>query len=225
MKNSIVRSVEALHEEMTIELVRMALERGYPAIEVIRWMQQGMEKVGLKYENGEYFIGDLIFAGILLDEVLNLPEWLQAYAQSMGSASEKKYEGKILAFSVYGCCHNLGKNIFVSYAKAAGFNVKDLGQDVPLEVVLDELDRFRPDIIGMSGMLSETAEEMNRVIKTLEERGIRSRYRIILGGEAVSNHDGLHIQADAATQDVVEGVEICKKWMQEKESQRKVSGM
>ncbi|MDO4289184.1 MAG: cobalamin-dependent protein [Eubacterium sp.] len=213
MKESIVRSVEGLYEQRTLELVKIAIHKGFTPLQILDWLRIGMERVGVHYEKSDYFIADLIFAGIIFQEVIALDEF-----QAISPVVSQQSKGKLLIASVYGDCHEIGKNIFGSFAKTAGFDVIDLGIDVPAQDIVNKAAAIMPDVIGLSGMQQETIEEMKKVVDGLTALGIRDKIRIIIGGAFIE--DGkthLAIGADYATQDVTKAVEICTQWIQEKQ--------
>lgn len=106
MKESIVRSVEGLYEQRTLELVKIAVRKGFTPLQILDWLRIGMERVGDHYEKCDYFIADLIFAGIIFQEVMDLDELKALYAMPAVPRT-----GKIVVASVYGDCHDIGKNI------------------------------------------------------------------------------------------------------------------
>lgn len=212
MKESIVRSVEGLYEQRTLELVKIAVRKGFTPLQILDWLRIGMERVGDHYEKCDYFIADLIFAGIIFQEVMDLDELKALYAMPAVPRM-----GKIVVASVYGDCHDIGKNIFASFATTAGFEVIDIGIDVPSSTILEKVQEHKPDIIGLSGMQQETTIEMKKITDGLEDLGIRDQIRVMIGGACVN--DGvthLSVGADYGTKDVTRAVEICKQWIQEK---------
>lgn len=215
MKQSIVRSIEGLYEDRTLELVRIAIRKGFKPIDIFNWLQTGMERVGKLYETSDYFIADLIFAGIIFQEVMELDE-----LKEITKVTPKNKIGRLLLFSVLGDCHDIGKNIFGSFARTAGFEVIDLGTDVSLYQVMEAIETVKPDIIGLSGMQQETIYEMRAVVCELISRGIRDHYKIIIGGAVIDEKAGEIVGADFATKDVMTGVEKCKLWMVEKSTQK-----
>jgi len=215
MKQSIVRSIEGLYEDRTLELVRIAIRKGFKPIDIFNWLQIGMERVGELYETSDYFIADLIFAGIIFQEVMELDE-----LKEVTKVTPKNKIGKMLLFSVSGDCHDIGKNIFGSFARSAGFDVVDIGTDVSLFHAMDAIETVKPDIIGLSGMQQETIYEMRAVNCELINRGIRDNFRIIIGGAVIDEKAGQIVGADFATKDVTLGVEKCKLWMLEKSAEK-----
>ena len=212
MKESILRSDEGLYEERTIALVKIAIHKGFEPLQILDWLRLGMERVGTHYETGDYFIADLIFAGIIFQEVMDLDEFRLLY-----EVPHQHHIGRLMVASVHGDCHDIGKNIFASFAKAAGFEIVDLGTDVPKEVIVSQVAEKHPDVLGLSGMQSETLYEMRLVADALSDAGLREGLHIIIGGACID--DGvshLSTRADYSTRDVKRAVEICKDWIQEK---------
>ena len=127
--------------------------------------------------------------------------------------SEIRKIGKVVIGTVRGDLHDIGKNIVATLLSAAGFEVIDLGVDVPPEKFVEAVKEHNPDIIGMSALLTTTMIEMENVIKALKEAGLRNRVKIIIGGAPITREFAEKIGADAAARDAVEGVNICKSWV------------
>ncbi len=121
--------------------------------------------------------------------------------------------GIILIGTVRGDMHDIGKNIFGMMAQFSGFKVHDLGVDVDPKIFVDETRKTGASIVGMSTLLTSTLPEVKVVLEGLREAGIRDKIKIIIGGNAVTKQFGEEVGVDAAALDAVEGVEICKKWV------------
>lgn len=173
------------------------------ALEAVAACQAGMAIVGDLFENGEYFVGDLIFAGELLTEAINVLK------PSLGSG-DTKVMGTILLGTVQGDLHDIGKNIFRSMAEAAGFEVVDMGIDVKVETFVTKAQEIKPQIIGMSGVLTLAIDSMKDTIDALKEAGVDSK--IIIGGNPVTKESCTLVGADAFTTNAAEGIKICQGW-------------
>jgi len=194
------------------ESVREAIRIGIPAYQVItEGMIKGMEIVGKKYEEKEYFLTELILAGEAMQAGL---EVLEPYLK----AGEVESTGKVIIGTVKGDIHLLGKNIVVTFLKSAGFDVQDLGVDVPAEEFVSKATEVNADIVGMSVLISTSFPEMASVIKGLTEAGLRQKVKVIVGGATVTEKLARQIGADAYAPDAIAGVEICRRWMKEKRS-------
>jgi 5-methyltetrahydrofolate--homocysteine methyltransferase len=186
---------------------REALDAGVTPYEAIMdGMAKGMEVVGQKYEAGEYFLAELIMAGETMKEGLSV---LQPYMK----AGDMKHIGKVVIGTVEGDLHDIGKNVVITLLTASGFEVIDLGVDVPAEKFVEAVKQYKPDIVAMSALLTTTMVNMAKVIKALEQAGLRDKVKIIVGGAPLTEEYAKQIGADAYGRDAVEGVNICKKWV------------
>jgi len=194
------------------ESVREAISIGIPAYQVItEGMIKGMEIVGKKYEEKEYFLTELILAGEAMQAGL---EFLEPYLK----ADKVESTGKVIIGTVKGDIHLLGKNIVVTFLKSAGFDVHDLGVDVPAEEFVRKTREVNADIVGMSVLISTSFPEMGKVIGRLTETGLRQKVKVIVGGATVTEKLARQIGADAYAADAITGVQICRQWMKEKPS-------
>jgi len=184
-----------------------ALVAGIPPYEaVMEGMAKGMEIVGQKYETNEYFLAELITAGEVIKEGMKI---LGPHLKS----GDLKVIGKVVIGTVRGDLHDIGKNVVSTLLKAAGFEVIDLGVDVPAEKFVEALRERKPDILAMSALLTATMPEMETVIKEVEKAKIRNKVKVIIGGALITTEYAKKIGADAAAKDAVEGVNLCKKWI------------
>ncbi len=163
--------------------------------------------MGQKYEAGEYFLAELLYAGSLVTELS------QVLAPSMKD-EKLKPKGTIALGTVKGDIHDIGKNIFKMLAHSAGFDVIDLGVDVEPSVFVDEVRKSSPRIVALSALLTTSLSEMKSTVESLSESGVRSKVKVLLGGNAVKKEYGNEISADGAAHDAVEGLEMCRSWLQ-----------
>ncbi|RJE48948.1 MULTISPECIES: cobalamin-dependent protein [unclassified Dehalobacter] len=174
--------------------------------EVVKACQQGMTLVGERYDSGEYFIGDLVFAGEMLQSVMDKLK----PALSAGSSAKG---GKIVLATVFGDLHDIGKNIFRSMVEAANFEVIDLGINVPVNQIVDKVKEVNPDIVGLSGVLTLALDSMKETVDALTEAGFRNSVKVIIGGVPVNENVCKSIGADAFSTNAAEGVKICQRWV------------
>ncbi|NLP36693.1 MAG: cobalamin-binding protein [Firmicutes bacterium] len=176
------------------------------AQEVVAACQAGMTIVGDLFEQGEYFVGDLIFAGELLTNAIDILK------PALGSV-ESGGVGTIVLGTVAGDLHDIGKNIFRSMAEAAGFEVHDIGIDQPPSAFVEKVKEVNPNIVGMSGVLTLALESMKDTVDALKEAGVRDSVKVIIGGNPVTKEACEQIGADAFTTNAAEGVKICQDWV------------
>ncbi|EQB22833.1 Methyltransferase corrinoid protein [Dehalobacter sp. UNSWDHB] len=173
---------------------------------VVAACQSGMSVVGDFFEKGEYFVGDLIFAGELLTSAIDILKPIMD-TQNAGTV------GSMVLGTVAGDLHDIGKNIFKSMVEAAGFKVYDLGIDQSADEFVKKVKEVNPTIVGLSGVLTLALESMKNIVEALEEAGLRSKVKVIIGGNPVTKEACETIGADAFTTNAAEGVKICQKWV------------
>lgn len=203
------KALSELNEEEVVKLLEefvASKPTEEEAHEAVTACQNGMSAVGSLFETGEYFVGDLIFAGELLQKAIDILK------PSLGEKSIDKV-GTIVLGTVAGDLHDIGKNIFKGMVEAAGFEVHDIGIDQPASAFVDKIKEVKPDILGMSGLLTLSIESMEKTVKAIKEAGLRETIKIIIGGNAVSREACELIGADAYTTNAAEGVECCQKWV------------
>lgn len=184
-----------------------AIAAGIPAYKAVTdGMAKGMEIVGEKYENNEYFLAELIMAGETMKEGMKV---LEPHLKS----GELRTIGKVVIGTVRGDLHDIGKNVVVTLLGAAGFDIIDLGVDVPSEKFVETVKESNPDIVGMSALLTTTMIEMESIIKALKDAGLRDKVKIVIGGAPITQEYAEKIGADAAARDAVQGVNVCKSWV------------
>ncbi|MFZ7120275.1 MAG: cobalamin B12-binding domain-containing protein [Eubacteriaceae bacterium] len=206
---TLTQAVGELEEEKVIDILNNFISSRpseEEAQKVVAACQEGMAVVGDLFEKGEYFVGDLIFAGELLTEAIN------TLKPVIGSDSASK-AGTIVLGTVHGDLHDIGKNIFKSMSEAAGFEVYDIGIDQPVSTFVNKVKEVKPDIVGMSGVLTLALEAMKDTVDGLNEAGLRDSVKIIIGGNPVTKEACEHIGADAFTTNAAEGVKISQGWV------------
>lgn len=202
----ITAAVAALDEQQAIALVKRALENGESSLRIVRAAQEGMQCVGVRYEEQDIFLAGLIMAGEIFRGVMELAQ-PGLENELVGDAS-----GKVLLGTVAGDIHDIGKNMAALAFRMFGFTVEDLGVNVPPESFLEAVKTYSPDIVGMSGLLSVAFTAMRDtvlLIRSHEEELARVPV-IIVGGGTIDEVAARYIGADHWTTDAMEGVRICQ---------------
>jgi methanogenic corrinoid protein MtbC1 len=166
---------------------------------------QALQVVGKRFQDGEWFLSELVYAGEVAKEVMNL---LSPLMQAEASYSQ----GTVVIGTVAGDLHDLGKNIFITYARSSGFNVVDLGVDVPAAKFASAVKEHKPLALGMSCLLTSTEKELGKVIGELSKQGLRDKVKVVIGGAALSERTARDVAADAFAPDAITGLDIIKKW-------------
>ncbi len=195
--------VEAL-KEMVLKAVQMEVK----AERIVDVMSEGMERVGQKYEAGEYFVSELIIAGETMKDAL---EVLEPY---MEEVTDGKLGTAVVA-TVAGDLHNIGKNIFVTLMTTAGFKVIDLGVDVSAYKIVEAVKEHHPDILGLSALLTTNLEQFPIIVEKLKTEGVRDAVRVIIGGATITEEYARQAGVDGYAKTAIAGVNICKDWINE----------
>lgn len=173
--------------------------------EAVDAVTQALQVVGKRFQDGEWFLAELVYAGEVAKEVMNL---LSPLMQAEASHSQ----GTIIIGTVAGDLHDLGKNIFINYARSSGFNVVDMGVDVPAAKFASAVKEHKPLALGMSCLLTSTEKELGKVIEELRKQGLRDKVKVVIGGAALSERTARDVAADAFAPDAITGLDIIKKW-------------
>jgi 5-methyltetrahydrofolate--homocysteine methyltransferase len=190
--------------EKTIQLTKEALGASTSPPEIItEGLQAGMSAVGEKFSSGEYFLPDMLMSARAMQAALEI---LKPSLEKTGMPTI----GRVVIGTVAEDIHDIGKNIVATFLKGSGFEVFDLGVDVPDQKFVDEVRKKKPDILGLSALVTTTMPAMGNIIKSLEEAGLRSKVRVIVGGAPVTQHFAEHIGADAFADDGGQAISVCK---------------
>ena len=193
------------NSERVKELVNKALSKGIPAVEIVyRGLRVGLDRVGKKYEAGEFFLSELLYSGMLMSESLEIlePRLKLEKIQNVGT---------IVIGPVRGDLHDIGKNIVAMLLQGAGFEVVDLGADVSKEKFLEFTQRENPDILGMSALLTTTMVYMSEIIDTVRSAGLKRNVKFIIGGAPVTQSYAEAIKADGYAPDAASAVDLSKR--------------
>ncbi len=188
------------------ELTRQALEAGVEPLTIIdEGLMPGMMVVGDKFQSGEYFLPHLIIAATGMQQAMALLE------PALASRQEKaERAGTVVIGSVAGDIHEIGKTLVGTMLAASGFQVYDLGVDVPTKTFVDKVKETGADILGLSALLTTTMTVQREIIDALVEAGIRDQVKVVLGGAPVSQEWTDTIGADGYAEDAVGAVNLAK---------------
>ena len=204
-KTGIVEAVVDFDMDHIEQLTRGALEAGIPARDlVLEGLSVGMTIVGERYSTREYFLPELVMCA----ETMKLS--MAVLDPYLTSGTGPQSAGKVLIGTVSGDLHDIGKNIVASMLQGAGFDVHDLGVDVPTDSFVGHIRDMRPDILGLSALLLTTRGAMADVIRALQEAGIRQEVKVIVGGCPITPSFAEEIGADGFAADALEAVQVAK---------------
>ena len=175
------------------------------AQEAVDAIAAALQIVGRRFQDGEWFLNELIYSGEIAKEAM---EKLSPLRTASGRASN----GLVVVGTVAGDLHDLGKDIFANYARSSGFDVIDLGVDVAAADFTNATREHEPVAVGMSCLLTSCAGGVDRVIQSLQQEGIRDEVKIVVGGAALTEGFASDVGADEFAADAVTGTDILRKW-------------
>ena len=203
----LTQAMGELDEDTVKEILEEVMaDGGTEAAKAMEACQKGMDIVGDSFEKGDYFVGDLIYAGELMtDAVAILKDALVGDAQNSGPKT------KMILCTVKDDLHDIGKNIVRAMLEAAGFEVLDLGIDVAPETIVETAKKEGIKIIALSGVLTLAIDSMKKTIDALKESGLE--YKVIIGGAPVNESACAFVKADEWAHSPQKTIQICKQWM------------
>lgn len=201
----IADSVVEIDFDLSKKLVRRALRDGVPPMDIIlKGLSRGMERVGELYEASEYFEAELIASGQVMQECMEIVE-------PELEVDEVESPGTVIIGTVKGDLHDIGKNMVVAMLRSAGFEIVDLGVDVPKERFVDAIRSTDGRVIvAMSALLTTTMPAMKEIVQELGTQGLRGRIKILLGGRPVNEKFAMEMGADAYAKDAVAAVRVAR---------------
>lgn len=168
-----------------------------------------MDIVGKRFEEGEYFLPELVLAGEMLEQVGAIAKPLLVDGEGEGA----KKLGRVLVGTVHGDLHDIGKNIVSFMLDINGYEVKDIGIDVPVATFVDEVRSFKPDVVALSGFLTLAFDSMKETVEAFEKEGLRDQFKIMVGGGQIDETVRAYTGADGFGVNAVEAVTLCNRWL------------
>ena len=206
----LVSHLAEMEEDEGVELAKkMLLEENADPLRVLELCRAAMDIVGKRFEDGEYFLPELVLAGEMLDTIGAIAKPLIKSAPG----EEPRKLGKVLIGTVHGDLHDIGKNIVSFMLDINGFEVKDIGVDVPAAKFIAEIEAFEPHVVGLSGFLTLAFDSMKETIAAFGSAGIRDRFKVMIGGGQIDETVRAYTDADAFGVNAVEAVALCRNWL------------
>jgi 5-methyltetrahydrofolate--homocysteine methyltransferase len=206
MTEDLVSTLADLKEEHAMKIVKDRLNAGEDPLAILGDARKGMEIVGQRFASSEYFIPDLVYSGEILKSVTELVK------PKLTGATESKKLGKIVFGTVAGDIHDIGKDIVVFMLDVNGFEVHDLGVDVPAQKFVDKIEETGAPIVGLSGFLTLAFDSMKQTIEAMQAAGLRDKVKVMIGGGQITEEVTKYTGADAYGKDAMAGVTLAKKW-------------
>jgi len=206
MAKDLVKTLADLKEQEVIRIVEDRLKAKEDPLKILEDARKGMEMVGKRFASSEYFIPDLVYSGEILKSVTEMVK------PKLSKAAESKKLGKIVFGTVAGDIHDIGKDIVVFMLDVNGFEVHDLGIDVPAQKFVDKVKETGAPIVGLSGFLTLAFDSMKQTVDAIKGAGLRDKVKVMIGGGQITEEVRKYTGADAYGKDAMEGVSLAKKW-------------
>lgn len=207
MTDKLIAAMSNMKEAEALKLVGEMLEKGIEPVKILDCCTQAMETVGKRFEAGQYFLPELMMAGEMLKQISDLVK------PKLSGKTEAKKSGKVLIGTVEGDIHDIGKDIVIFLLDVNGFDVHDLGIDVPPAKFVDEIKMFKPQVVGLSGLLTVAYDSMKNTVAAITAAGLRDKVKIMIGGGQMSEKINSYAGSDAYAKDAMHGVALAKEWI------------
>ena len=206
MAKDLVNTLADLKEEEALAIVKDRLGANDDPLRILDDARRGMEIVGKRFAESKYFIPDLVYSGEILKSINELVK------PKLTTEGEVKRGGKVIIGTVAGDIHDIGKDIVVFMLDVSGFEVYDLGVDVPVQTFVDKLKETGAPVVGLSGFLTLAYDAMKQTIEAMKDAGLRDNIKIMIGGGQITDEITKYTGADAYGKDAVAGVTLAKQW-------------
>lgn len=203
----LVNALADLKEKEALKIVEDRLSAGEEPLKILNDAHRAMEIVGNRFANSEYFISDLIYSGKILKKITDMVK------PKLAKAAKGKRLGKVVMGTVAGDIHDIGKDIVVFMLDVNGFEVYDLGVDVPAQKFVEKIKETGAPIVGLSGFLELAFDSMKQTIEAIKDAGLRDKVKVMIGGGQISEEIRKYTGADAYGKDAMAGVSLAKKWI------------
>ncbi len=210
MSEKLIEAMVEMKEQEALEIARDLISSGEDPLTILNACSEAMETVGQRFETSEYFLPQLILAGEMLRQI---SEMLKPVLKDKTASVTSQSLGKVLIGTVKGDIHDIGKDIVTFMLQVNGFDVLDLGIDVPPSKFVDAINDFQPQVVGMSCLLTLAFDSMKETIEAIENAGLREKVKIMVGGGQVSEMVRDYANADAYGEDAVSAVRLAKNWV------------
>jgi len=207
MEDKLINLIADLKEKETLAMVKEKISEGTDPLSLLDDTRKAMEMVGKRFESGDYFLPDLIMAGAIIEEISKI---VKPHLQKERKESKK---GKLVVGTVAGDIHDIGKDIVVFMLDVNGYEVVDLGIDVPVDTFVFKVKEVKPQVVGLSGFLTLAFDSMKKTIEAIEKAGLRQGVKIMIGGGQIDAEVQRYVNADAYGKDAVAAVNLCRQWI------------
>jgi methanogenic corrinoid protein MtbC1 len=188
-----------------IDFVKTSLAAGEDPLRILKICREIMEEVGNRFESGEFFLSELIYSAEVFKAISTILE-----PRLLANSEQEKSQGVVVFGTPQGDIHDLGKNIVVTMMRSHGFSVHDMGVDIPAKRLVDEVRKREAPILALSALITPAFVSMKEAISLLEEKKLRQKTFVIIGGGVTTEFARKQIGADAQTMDPIVAMRLCR---------------
>ena len=211
MEQELKSAFMQMKRQEALDIAEEALKSGEDPLRILNTCREAMVKVGERFETGEFFLSELIYAAQVFKLIGGILE-----PHLLASHTQQETKGVIVFGTPKGDVHDLGKNIVIMMMRASGFVVHDLGVDVPPEKLVHEVQQRKAQILALSALITPAFQSMKEAIALLEDSGLRDKTFVIIGGGVTTEFSRKEIGADAQTLDPTKAVRLCSQYIEER---------
>ena len=207
MAKDLVKTLADLKEKEALKIVEDRLSAGEDPVKILDDARRALEVVGKRFSDCEYFIPDLVYSGEILKQITDMVK------PKLTKAAAAKRLGKVVVGTVAGDIHDIGKDIVVFMLDVNGFEVFDLGIDVPVQKFVDKIKETGSKVVGLSGFLTLAFQSMKDTVEAIKKAGLQNDVKIMIGGGQIDDQVKGFTGADAYGKDAMEAVKLAKGWI------------
>lgn len=206
MTADLTTALAELEEEEALRITKERLDAGEDPMKILEDSRKGIEIVGKRFSEGDYFMPELVYSGEILREITEMVK------PKLTKTVQVNRLGKFVIGTVAGDIHDIGKDIVAFMLDINGFEVYDLGVDVPPQKFVEKVEETKAEIVGLSGFLTLAFDAMKETIEAIKVAGLRDKIKIVIGGGQVNDEIRKYTGADAYGQDAMVAVSLAKEW-------------
>ena len=207
MLEKLVDAMSNMREEEAIATAKELIGEGEDPLRILDACKQAMEIVGKRFEEAEYFLPELVMAGEMLKQITEMVK------PKLSGQVKKEHLGRVIIGTVEGDIHDIGKDIVVFMLEVNGFEVLDLGIDVPSQKFIDAIKDSQAAVVGLSGFLTLAFDSMKTTVDAISSAGLRDKVKIMIGGGQINDDIKKYTGADAYGPNAMDAVHLSRQWI------------
>jgi len=207
MSEELIKAITEMREEDALKITQDMLDAGTSPLDVLDACRKGLDAVGKHFEEGDYFLPELMLAGEMMNQIT------ETLKPKLAEMPDRERQGKVLVGTVQGDIHDIGKNIVSFMLDVNGFEVLDLGVDISPQKFVDAIKDFQPQVVALSGFLTLSFDAMKNTVAAIEAAGLRDKVKVMIGGGQINEEVKEYAGADGFGRDAMAAVTFAKEWV------------